>query len=36
MLGLTLAPITGRIIADLVAERSTDLPLQALSPARFG
>lgn len=36
MLGLTLAPITGRIIADLVAERTTELPLKALSPARFG
>jgi D-amino-acid dehydrogenase len=36
MLGLTLAPITGRIIADLVAGRSSALPVEALSPARFG
>jgi len=35
MLGLSLAPITGKAIADLVAERPTDLPLDALSPARF-
>lgn len=35
MLGLTLAPITGKLIADLVAERPTELPLEALSPARF-
>jgi D-amino-acid dehydrogenase len=36
MLGLTLSPVTGKIIADLVAERATDLPLDAVSPARFG
>jgi len=35
MLGLSLAPMTGRAIADLVAERPSDLPLEALSPARF-
>ena len=35
MLGLSLAPMTGKAIADLVAERPTDLPLDALSPARF-
>ena len=35
MLGLSLAPVTGRMIADLVAERSTELPLEAVSPARF-
>lgn len=35
MLGLSLAPMTGMAIADLVAERPTDLPLEALSPARF-
>lgn len=35
MLGLTLAPVTGKAIADLVAERPTDIPLDALSPARF-
>lgn len=35
MLGLSLAPMTGKAIADLVAERPSDLPLEALSPARF-
>ena len=35
MLGLSLAPMTGKAIADLVAERPSDLPLDALSPARF-
>jgi D-amino-acid dehydrogenase len=35
MLGLSLAPVTGKAIADLVAERPTDLPLDAVSPARF-
>ena len=36
MLGLTLSPVTGKIIADLVAERDIDLPLDAVSPDRFG
>jgi len=35
MLGLSLAPFTGKTISDLVAERPTDLPLDALSPTRF-
>jgi D-amino-acid dehydrogenase len=35
MLGLSLAPMTGKAIADLLAERPTDLPLDALSPTRF-
>ena len=35
MLGLTLAPVTGKLIADLVGERRSELPLEALSPARF-
>jgi D-amino-acid dehydrogenase len=35
MLGLTLAPVTGMLIADLVAERPSDLPVEALSPTRF-
>ena len=35
MLGLTLAPVTGKLIADLIAERRSDLPLDALSPVRF-
>ena len=36
MLGLTLAPVTGKLIADLVSERATDLPLDAVSVERFG
>ena len=32
MLGLTLAPVTGRIIADLVAERPTLAIAEAISP----
>jgi D-amino-acid dehydrogenase len=35
MLGLSLAPVTGHLIADLIAERPTDLPLDAVSPTRF-
>jgi D-amino-acid dehydrogenase len=35
MLGLTLAPVTGKAIADLVAEKPATLPLDALSPTRF-
>jgi D-amino-acid dehydrogenase len=35
MLGLSLAPVTGKAIADLVAERPTDIPLDAVAPTRF-
>ena len=35
MLGLSLAPVTGKAIADLVAGRPGTIPLEALSPARF-
>ena len=35
MLGLSLAPVTGKLIADLVAERPSDMPLEAVSPTRF-
>ena len=35
MLGLTLAPFTGKAVADIVQERSSPLPLKALSPLRF-
>lgn len=34
-LGLTLAPVTAELIADLVAGRAPPLPLGAYSPARF-
>jgi D-amino-acid dehydrogenase len=35
MLGITLAPVTGRTIADLVVDGSSGLPLEPLSPARY-
>jgi D-amino-acid dehydrogenase len=35
MLGITLAPITGRAVADLVVDGSSGLPLEPLSPARY-
>ena len=36
MLGLTLAPVTGKLVADLVSERPTDLPVDAVAVDRFG
>ena len=35
MLGITLAPVTGRAVADLVIDGSSALPLAQLSPARY-
>ena len=35
MLGLSLAPMTGRLVADLVAERKPQVDVNAVSPARF-
>ena len=35
MLGLTLAPTTGRLIAEIVAERTPHIPVEPYSPARF-
>ena len=35
MIGMTLAPITGRIVSDLVAERQPEIGLTLLSPDRF-
>ncbi len=35
MLGLTLAPTTGRLIAELIAERAPHIPVEPYSPARF-
>ena len=35
MLGLSLAPVTGMAIADLVAERPANIALEAVSPTRF-
>ena len=36
MLGITLAPITGRVVADLVVDGSSVMPIEPLSPARYG
>lgn len=35
MLGLSLAPVTGKLVADIVSERRIELPIEALSPLRF-
>lgn len=35
MMGMSLGPITGRLVADLVAGRSPSIPLDLLSPDRF-
>jgi D-amino-acid dehydrogenase len=35
MMGLSLGPGTGRIIADLVSGKSTDVKLHAFNPERF-
>ena len=35
MLGITLAPITGRLVADLVTGRKPSLEMDLLSPDRF-
>lgn len=36
MLGITLAPATGRMVGELVRQMPSELPREALSPARFG
>jgi glycine/D-amino acid oxidase-like deaminating enzyme len=36
MLGVTLGPLTGRLMADLVAGRTAHRALEPLSPERFG
>ena len=35
MLGLTLGPVTGKAVAQLVSGKTPDVDLRALSPARF-
>jgi D-amino-acid dehydrogenase len=35
MLGITLAPVSGRIVADVILDGSSDLSASRLSPARF-
>ena len=34
--GILLAPITGKLITQLICEGKTEMPLKAFSPARFG
>jgi D-amino-acid dehydrogenase len=36
MLGISMAPVTGKIVADLITGRETLMDLTALSPDRFG
>src|SRR5207244_13517690 len=33
--GILLAPITGKLISQLIVEGRTDMPLEPFSPARF-
>ena len=33
--GIMMAPVTGKILADLITSGKTDLPIEPLSPARF-
>jgi len=34
--GILLAPVTGKILADLITRGKTNLPIEPLSPGRFG
>ena len=36
MLGLSLAPVTGMLVAKLVSGEASEIDLAALNPARFG
>jgi D-amino-acid dehydrogenase len=35
MLGVTLAPVTGKLVAELIGGRESSVSLAALSPDRF-
>jgi glycine/D-amino acid oxidase-like deaminating enzyme len=35
MLGVTMGPLTGRLVADLVLDRASHPALKQLSPERF-
>jgi glycine/D-amino acid oxidase-like deaminating enzyme len=35
MMGLSLAPITGKIIADLAIDQPTGFPMERLAAGRF-
>jgi glycine/D-amino acid oxidase-like deaminating enzyme len=36
MLGLSLGPITGRLIAELISDETPSIDLDALRPERYG
>ena len=36
MLGVSLAPITGKLVSQLTGDEATDFPIDKLSPDRFG
>jgi D-amino-acid dehydrogenase len=36
MMGLSLAPATGKLVAEVLSGRSTSVPLDAFAPERFG
>lgn len=36
MMGMSLGPVSGKVIADLVADRQSEFDLEPLSPVRFG
>lgn len=35
MMGLSLAPVTGKLVADILTNRTPSIALDALAPARF-
>jgi glycine/D-amino acid oxidase-like deaminating enzyme len=35
MMGVSLAPITGQLVAEILSGTPTDLPIGMLSPDRF-
>jgi D-amino-acid dehydrogenase len=36
MMGLSLAPVTARIVADLLEEKESGVDLRLMDPERFG
>jgi D-amino-acid dehydrogenase len=36
MMGLSLAPITGRLVAEVISNQKPSIPLRALNPERYG
>jgi D-amino-acid dehydrogenase len=35
MMGLSLAPVTGKLVSDILTNRPPSITLDALAPARF-